>query len=74
MILTIEQLKRVAAAGGGFVLDASGFTFNQIRDISAAAAAGKARLTLRNLSGMTAGQLAELAAIAPGLLVFDLTG
>ncbi len=73
MIFTIEQLKQVTGSGGGLVIDASTLTFNQIRDVSAAASGGKARITLKNVSGLTAGQLHELAALAPGLIVFDLT-
>jgi hypothetical protein len=33
MILTIDQFKQIAAAGGGLVIDASTLTLNQIRDI-----------------------------------------
>ena len=73
MVMTLEQLKRIAGAGGGFVIDATTLTFNQIRDLSAAAEAGKARITIKKVSGMTAGQLEELAGLAPGLLVFDLS-
>jgi hypothetical protein len=53
MIFTIEQLKEIAAAGGGLTIDASTLTFNQIRDISAAANTGKAKITVKNLSGLT---------------------
>jgi hypothetical protein len=73
MILTTDQLKHIVTAGGGFVIDASTMTFNQIRDISAAAAKGKAKITLKNLSGLTSFQLNKLAALAPGMIVFDLT-
>lgn len=75
MIFTTEQLKQVASTGGGFVIDASTMTFNQIRDVSTAANTGKAKITLKNFSmTLTAIQLSELAALAPGLIVFDLTG
>lgn len=74
MILTIDQLKRIASSGGGLVIDASSFTFNQISDITAAAAAGKATLTVHNLAGLTASQLTQLAVLAPGLITFDLSG
>jgi hypothetical protein len=73
MIITTEQLKQIAGAGGSLVIDASALTFNQIKDISAAANSGKATITVRKLSGLTAVQLHELAALAPGLIVFDLT-
>jgi hypothetical protein len=74
LIITSEQFKHILAAGGGFVIDASTMTFNQIKEIAPAANANKAGITLKNVSGMTSGQLAEIAALAPGLIVFDLTG
>lgn len=73
MIITTEQLKRIIGAGGGLIIDASTLTFNQLKDLSPAANTAKARITVRNLSGLTALQLNELAALAPGLIVFDLT-
>ena len=75
MIFTTEQLKQIATAGGGFVIDASTMTFNQIRDVSAAANTGNAKITIKNFSvTLTALQMTELASLAPGLIVFDLSG
>lgn len=73
MIITHEQLKQIAGAGGGLVLDVSTMTFNQLKEIVPAAKAKKASITLKNFSGLTAAQLNELATLAPGLIVFDLT-
>ena len=73
MIVTNEQLKAIVGAGGGLVLDATAFTPNQLREIVSAAAPNKAGLTLKNVSGLTADQLLELAALAPGLIAFDLS-
>jgi hypothetical protein len=74
MIITSEQLKQIAGAGGSLVLDASTWTFNQLREIITAAAAGNAQITLHKLSGLTAAELRELAMLAPRLITFDLTG
>jgi hypothetical protein len=74
MLLTVHQLKQVAAAGGGLTLDASAFTFNQLEEIVAAADAGGAQVSLRGVGGLTAAHLAELAALAPGRVSFDLSG
>jgi hypothetical protein len=71
MIITAEQLRQIAGAGGGLTLDASALTFNQLRDLAAAAHGGKAQLTLKNFANLTAGQLTELAGLAPGLITFD---
>jgi DNA replication protein len=74
VILTVDQLRRVAAAGGGLELDASLFTLAQLEVIVAAAAkSGSATLTLHNVANLTAAHLTELAAAAPGLITFDLT-
>jgi hypothetical protein len=73
MIITAEQLAQLALAGGGLQLDASAWTFNQIRDIAAAAMSGQAKVTLKSFGDLTAVQLGELAALAPGLITFDFT-
>jgi hypothetical protein len=72
MIITSEQLKQIVGAGGGLIIDASTLTLNQLRDIVSAASANKASITVKNLSGLTAAQLKDLATLAPGLVVFDL--
>ena len=73
MILTIDQLRSLVAAGGGLRLDASAFTFNQMADIVAAASTGQAPVILHRVSALTIQQLRELASSAPGLVTFDLT-
>ncbi|NYF91595.1 hypothetical protein RBB79_18215 [Tunturiibacter empetritectus] len=65
--------KQIADTGGGLTLDASTLTFNQLRDITTAASSGKAKITVKNLTSLTSLQLGELSALAPGLIVFDLT-
>ena len=62
-----------ASLSGGLVIDATTLTFNQIRDITVSANTGKAEITIKHLSGLTALQLLELSALAPGLIVFDQT-
>lgn len=74
MIITTEQFKQIVGAGGGLVMDASTLSFTQIKDIVQSANSSKARITLKNISGMTAGQLTEIAALAPNQIVFDLSG
>jgi len=73
MIITNEQLKQIALAGGGLTLDASTMTFNQLREIIVAAAAGNAPITVHKLSGLTAAELREMAQLASRLITFDLT-
>lgn len=73
MIITTEQLKEIVAAGGGLTIDASAFTFNQMKEICGANVKN-AKITIKNLSGLTHNQLKELAAQTPGVLAFDITG
>jgi hypothetical protein len=73
MIITSDQLQRIARAGGGLFLDAAAYPPAQLRDVLSAAGAGEVRITVKNVSGLTASQLEELASLAPGLVVFDLT-
>jgi hypothetical protein len=55
-------------------VDAPTLTFNQLRELAASAHDGSARLVVKNVAGLTTEQLSTLAAIAPGLISFDLTG
>jgi seryl-tRNA(Sec) selenium transferase len=71
--MTRLQIERIIAAGGGIVVDAGSLTTVQIRDLAAVAKNAKATITLKNIGLVTAEQLAEIAAIAPGFVVFDLT-
>lgn len=73
MIFTAHQVEQIARAGGSLVLDASAWTFNQLREIITAASQGGGSITIKNLSGLTAAQLGQLAALAPGATTFDLT-
>ena len=73
MIITNEQLSQLVSAGGSVSLDASSMTFNQLRQLTVAAAGSKAHLTFTKLAGYTPYQLIELASLAPTLLEFDLT-
>jgi hypothetical protein len=75
MILTIVQLKQIALAGGGLSLDASQFTYNQVKEIiEAAQAGGKALISLHNVIGLNVTQLVALATLAPGLVMFEIAG
>jgi hypothetical protein len=73
MIITIAQFKNMIAAGAGLVIDASSLTPPQLRDLVTAAAAAQTQLAIKNVSGFTPDHLAQLAAMAPKLLTFDLT-
>ena len=71
MILAHQQRKAILLAGGGLVVDAPMFTVVQLRALCAAAQAGGGSLTIKSCSALGAPVLAELAALAPGRVVFD---
>jgi hypothetical protein len=73
MIITIDQLAQLISSGGCVVLDASTYTFIQLRQFATAANTSKAQIKLIKLSGYTAQQLTELSTLAPKLITFDLT-
>jgi hypothetical protein len=73
MILSVNQLSDLLAAGGNLVLDAPMFTLNDLARLATGAAKGKVTLTLRNVDAMTQPHLKEIAAVAPGHVVFELS-
>ena len=74
MILGHEQLAAILTSGGGLVVDAPTMTIVQLRALCRATAAGGGQLTIKNCSALGAALLIELAALAPGLVTFDLSG
>jgi hypothetical protein len=73
MLITVQQLEKIVAAGGGLILSANGMAFHQIREIVTAANVHGAGITLKNVAALTPAQLEELAGLAPALITFDLT-
>lgn len=64
------DLKRIAAAGGGLVLDASKFS---TLDLKALASASKSTITLKNVSEMSTMDMKSIASAGNGHVIFDLT-
>lgn len=73
MIITIEQYKEIIAAGGSIVLDSPSLTLKQISELATAANTAKVRITLKNVSALSAAHLKQLATLAPGYITIDLT-
>jgi hypothetical protein len=73
MIMTISQMEQILAAGGSVVVQSSTFTLPQLTQMANAAGASAGTVTFKGLSDLTAKQLARLATIAPGHVVFDFT-
>ena len=63
------DLKRIAASGGGLILDCSKFS---ALDLKAIAGAAKAPITLKNVKEISTMDMKAIAAAGNGLVVFDL--
>lgn len=71
MALTIDQIVRIAAAGGGMNINTQGKTVDQVVRIAAAASNNKAQLVIRNTQNYTTDQLVRIAAAGKGCVFFD---
>lgn len=64
------DLKRVVAAGGGLILDASRYS---TLDLKSLAASAKADIVLKNVSEMSAMDMKNIASAGNGHVIFDLS-
>lgn len=65
-----QDIVRIAAAGGGFTLEASMRPTNDLVQIAAAAASSGARLTLKGLTMRPHADLIRIAAAGKGTVQF----
>ena len=70
MAHTLEELRAIAASGGGMTLDASKFSTADLRAL-AASANGGGQIFLRNLNEFSVQDLRAIAASGGGRIVFD---
>lgn len=68
---TVDDLIRIAAAGGGFRLEAGGRSTNDLIRIAAAASASGARVTFAGSAGKMTDDLIRIAAAGKGAVVFE---
>jgi hypothetical protein len=73
MIITNEQFKEIIIAGAGFVIDSPTMSLRDIKQIAEQAGKSRVRITLKNVSALTADHLKQIAALAPGYITIDLT-
>lgn len=71
MKLSIDQIVRISAAGGGLTIDASDKSVDQVVRIAAAASTHKASLVIRHTQNYSVDQLVRVAAAGKGCVVFD---
>jgi hypothetical protein len=72
MDLTIMDLKGIAAAGGGMIIDASKYSTSDLKAIAAAARTSGAQIILKNISSKTSIDMKAIAAAGKGCVIFDL--
>lgn len=71
MKLSIDQIVRIVAAGGGLTIDASDKSVDQVVRIAAAASTQQASLVIRHTQNYSVEQLIRVAAAGKGCVVFD---
>ena len=70
---TIDDLRMIAAAGGGFALDAKQYLAHDLRTIAAASRNGKASmLRIINAENLTSQEVASIAKSGGGCVFFEL--
>jgi hypothetical protein len=68
---TTNDLIRIAAAGGGFTLDAGSRLTDDLIQIAAAASRNGARIIFYNLGARTTDDIVRIAAAGKGAVSFD---
>jgi DNA replication protein len=68
---TTDDLVRIAAAGGGFLLEARNRTTDDLVRIAAAASAKRSALRLRGMNARTTDDLVRIGAASGGCVMFE---
>lgn len=68
---SVNDLVRIAAAGGGFTLNGSTFAVNDLVRIAAAGSNNQARLVFQNLQHLQTNDLVRIAAAGKGAIHFE---
>ena len=68
---TIDQLVRIAAAGGGMRVSATGKTVDQLVRIAAAASTKQGQIAVTDTQFLTVDQLVRIAAAGQGCVFFE---
>jgi len=72
MAKTVEELVQIAAAGGGFTIDAKSYSTEELISIAAAASTRGSRINILNASEKTTRDLISIAAAGGGCVIFEL--
>jgi hypothetical protein len=71
MVMTVDQIVQLVAAGGGIRVNARGKTLDQLVRIAAAASHRQAKIVIKNTSFFTCDQLVSIASAGKGCVFFD---
>ena len=71
MSKSVTDLRSIAAAGGGMILDAGRYSTTDLRSIAAAASSKQAQIKLLNASSKSTTDLRSIAAASNGCAIFD---
>lgn len=73
MAFTVSSLEKIAASGGGLVIDGSGYTVDSLAKIAAAASKSGAKVVITNTSGFTVDSLVKIGTAGKGNVILDTT-
>lgn len=71
MSKSVTDLRAIASAGGGMILDASKFFVTELRAIASSANGSGARIILRDVGAKSTTDLRAIASSGGGGVVFD---
>lgn len=71
MSKSVTDLRSIAAAGGGMILDAGKYSTSDLRSIVSAASGKQAQIKLLNVSSKSTTDLRSIAAAGNGCVIFD---
>lgn len=69
-----SDLRGIAAAGGGMIIDGSKYTPQELRAIATAASKHNSSVTIKNIKTISSGNLRGIAESGQGCVIFDFTG
>lgn len=72
-MITAEDAQIIASRGGGMILDAAGYTQDDLNIIASRAASGGGLIILRNASRLTPDSAKLLASRGSGKVILDYT-
>jgi hypothetical protein len=71
--MTIDELVRIAVAGGGFTIDAHQVPVDGLVRIAVAASSKGARITIQNAQSLSTDNLVRIAVAGKGAIFFELS-